>query len=154
VSTLVYGVDPGVTTGVANVLLYRGRVLFSSVYQAAGENLDIGEFLFQDYDRLPRDCTALVSMERFVDGKGAGPDADVTRRVIEDVTRWSKDRDVELVDRPAHAIKRWAGADERIEKIGATRYIKGMPHARDALKHALFLGVQRGLLIDPLSKEY
>jgi hypothetical protein len=48
-------------------------------------------------------------------------------------------------------VKPWA-TDERLEAAGLLDLTKGMRHARDAARHALFTAVKDGGVPDPLSK--
>jgi hypothetical protein len=53
--------------------------------------------------------------------------------------------------RPAAHVKPWA-TDERLEAAGLLEATKGMRHARDAARHALFAACKDGGIPDPLSK--
>lgn len=55
--------------------------------------------------------------------------------------------------RPAAAVKPWA-SDQRLDVAGLSAETKGMRHARDAARHALYVAVHEGGLPDPLSKEW
>jgi hypothetical protein len=53
----------------------------------------------------------------------------------------------------AAAVKPW-GFDERLERAGLLVVVKGMPHARDAAKQALYCASHDAGVPDPLSKKH
>lgn len=58
-----------------------------------------------------------------------------------------------FVQRSAGAVKPWAST-ERLAKARLLEPTKGMAHARDAARHALFAAVHDGGLVDPLSSRW
>lgn len=58
-----------------------------------------------------------------------------------------------FVQRSAGQVKPWAST-ERLAKARLLEPTKGMAHARDAGRHALFAAVHDGNLPDPLSKHF
>ena len=58
-----------------------------------------------------------------------------------------------FVQRAAGQVKPWA-TDIRLAKAGLLEPTKGMRHARDAARHALYAAVHDGNLPDPLSKHF
>lgn len=58
-----------------------------------------------------------------------------------------------FVQRAAGEVKPWA-TDDRLARAGLLEPTKGMRHARDAARHALFAAVRDGGLPDPLSKRW
>lgn len=57
---------------------------------------------------------------------------------------------VRFVERPAAAVKPWA-TDERLARAGLLDACRGMRHARDAARHALFAAVRDLGASDPFS---
>lgn len=149
-SWLVVGIDPGPTPGI--VALYdNGK---SSVIQCDRHSTRsiVGMLLMLKYERRT------LAVERFVLGPRAArsrtPQAGAdTRSLIESLREcalmvW----DTEFVERSASAVKPWA-TDARLTATGLLDLTKGMTHARDAARHALFAAVHAGLMPDPLSKK-
>ena len=64
----------------------------------------------------------------------------------------SEGRGVRQIQRSAAEVKPW-GTDLRLTKSGLLAITKGMPHARDACRHALFAAVSAGMP-DPLSAKF
>lgn len=58
-----------------------------------------------------------------------------------------------FIQRPAGQVKPWA-TDERLARARLLEPTKGMRHARDAARHALFAAVHDARLPDPLSKTF
>jgi hypothetical protein len=52
----------------------------------------------------------------------------------------------------AKRAKEWA-TDARLEAVFLAEDLKGMRHARDAARHALFLAASSGAIHDPLSRK-
>lgn len=163
----VLGIDPGPTPGLVLLDLNdratgEGRWLdgFEVLQCSAGLLLDVLEGL------LSRDFTpALVQVERFVTGRRSGrsahASAGTTTRdlvgAIEGVVRTyslsARGETSHSVQRSAAAVKPW-GTDERLDAADLLTATKGMTHARDAARHALFAACHDGGLPDPLSKEF
>lgn len=140
---IVLGIDPGVTTGVA--LWWDGE-------WEAGQ---LSDGLVEDF--VSRWCAegATFSYEKFVVRRRAGITAtskanDTTQAVIGQVTSLAHRYNLPVYARSASEVKPWA-TDERLKAAGALEVCKGMGHARDAARHALFTAVKLGMTKDPLS---
>ncbi|MCL2781625.1 MAG: hypothetical protein FWD74_09115, partial [Actinomycetia bacterium] len=101
----------------------------------------------------------LIAVERFVVGSraarsrapGGGAAAQaVIAELVALVRELARERDAALAARSAATVKLWA-ADKRLAAAGWLRATEGMPHARDAARHALFAAVAAGVVPDPLS---
>lgn len=51
------------------------------------------------------------------------------------------------------SVKAWA-SDKRLAAAGILARLRGMPHAQDAARHALYHAFHRGLLPDPLTSKW
>lgn len=154
--TLVIGVDPGPTTGIAAFTLgiavreIAGQMLMQC--DAASAWYFVCTMITQ---RSAPNC--LIAIERYVVStrSARSTDADaarVTREVIAEITRNAFAMKLRhVVERPAVDVKRW-GTDQRLRRIGLLEPTKGMPHARDAARHALYAAVHDLDFPDPLSK--
>ena len=79
-------------------------------------------------------------------GKSATTEAGrITRELIAELTRHAP-----MHVRPAVTVKRWA-TDKRLEAAGLIGPTRGLPHARDAARHALYTAVKAGVTRDLLS---
>lgn len=151
----VIGVDPGQTTGVA--LLVPGRA--PEVLQCSpGLVLPVVRALTYTHGPL------VLAVERFVVGarsaRSSTPKAgQVTRDLIgaltdlDSVEVGGAQVTVRVVLRSAAEVKPWA-TDRRLDAAGLLTATKGMRHAADACRHALFAQVHDAGLPDPLSKHY
>lgn len=159
----VIGVDPGPTPGFVRLDMDAyGRFIGIDVVQCSAKVAPevIGLLL----GNHPGPTSAQI--EKFVPGRksrAGGRASSVTRDMvgllegayagylgrIADVTGQCPAGKV--VQRSASEVKPWA-TDERLDTVGLLDATKGMRHARDAARHALFLAVKSGHLPDPLSK--
>lgn len=169
---LVIGVDPGPTPGIVALrwsvsdsgaaLLLRAEV----VQCTHGIAPSIVTWLLAE-DGHP-DLRAVVQVERFVVRRGSGKTGRagaVTRDLVGAVERevGFHSRSVSgctaaVVQENASRVKAWA-TDERLATVRAVdssddllALTKGMVHARDGARHALFASVLTGQAPDPLSK--
>lgn len=142
----VIGVDPGLTTGVARLDLDAWRV--PSLAQVTPELvLDVVEMLLGAQD--PADV--LLAVEAFVVGpRAARSSTPAGGRTARELIAALHALPVRAIGRTAAAVKPWA-TDRRLEKAGLL--VKGMPHAADAGRHALYAAVNDGGLPDPLSRK-
>jgi hypothetical protein len=92
-------------------------------------------------------------IEAFIPSRGAGARRDgaaVTRRLVTELTgsalkiRWH--------ERAAGLVKPWA-TDKRLLAAGLYQLCQGMPHARDAARHAIYCAAQDCGMPDPLSRD-
>lgn len=149
----IIGIDPGPVPG---IVVLGGRV--PHVVQCSHE---IAPVLFGALLAWPG--PALVQVERFVVGRAsmrAGRHGAITRDLVETLRLVWEDHDStpsgrlggRFLQRSAANVKPWA-TDARLEAAGLLEACKGMRHARDAARHALFAAVHDGGIPDPLSKE-
>lgn len=142
----VVGVDPGGITGIA-VRSPFGHWALAQVTADLVIPTLVG--ILDGYG--PPD---LVAVEAFVVGPRAArsstPAGGATARaLIERVQVWCEGFDVRVALRPAAAVKPWA-TDKRL-LAAAVPAARGMPHAHDGARHALFAAVRDAGLPDPLS---
>lgn len=98
-----------------------------------------------------------VAYERFVVGRRSAqsstPAAGArTRNMIGELEAWAGPRWRSVFARSASEVKPWA-TDARLDAAGLLDLTKGMRHARDAGRHALFCAVRDFGLADPLSRK-
>jgi hypothetical protein len=153
VSALVMGVDPGLTTGVF-------AVEFDEDGRQAGPHRHADPRLRGRACRPSRRCWPasrthehLLAVEQFVVGNRAAKSSSahagrVTRALIAEL----HDLGVPAFLRNASLVKTWA-TDRRLEAGGLLASTKGMGHARDASRHALYAAVHCGYTTDPLSRQ-
>jgi hypothetical protein len=133
--------------------------------------------LFAAHQRTPS-RQLLFAVEKFVVGPRAGRSAtpqasEVARKVIGQLWTLAHDVNAGIVERTASQVKLWA-TDARLRRAaGAVASVgpddsgqgtrpwgsvfdatKGLPHARDAARHALFAGRHDARWPDPLSRAY
>lgn len=157
--TAIIGVDPGGTTGIALLAFHRWTetnegawdhpVLVQSTQDGV---LTVVEALFRR--TVDQGEGVALAVERFVSGPRSGrlatpKGAETAKQLIGELTGWAKATDVQLYLRSAGEVKPWA-TDARLKKLDAAA--RGMPHAHDALRHALFTGVRAYGWPDPLSR--
>lgn len=141
----VIGVDPGLTTGIC--VLDLGDMSAELVQCTPTAVLPILRGITEG------DVVAVLAVERFVVGPRAARSStpragQITRELIEELRAWGHpDR---CVLRSASQVKPWA-TDERLAAAGLLAPGKGMPHARDGARHALFSAVADCGAPDPLS---
>lgn len=152
--TLVVGIDPGVTTGIFSVPYLDGIAGIEPIaVQVHGPEgvLPVVHALIQRSLFPP-----LLAVEAFVIGprsaRSGTPEAGrVTRKLIGALTAVGADYDVAVISKPAGLVKPWA-TDHRLDAAGFLDPTKGMQHARDAARHALYVAVHQGVTRDPLSR--
>jgi hypothetical protein len=148
-AVLVVGVDPGPTTGIAGLLVRPEAVVHFDLLQctagAAGWALE-ALLAYMDPGRHAR--MPVVAIERFVArGRLSGPQEETTRlaKQLMAVAHGY----ASVVHRSAGQVKPWA-TDARLTEAGLMEAARGMRHARDAARHALYEAVHSGHLRDPL----
>lgn len=148
VGPTVIGVDPGPTPGIV-VLGPDSRP--EVVQCSAGVAVALVDALV---DQAPG--TVLLAVEEFVVGpraarsSSAGAGA-VTRDLIGALAQLARDNEVVLVRYRAADVKPWA-TDRRLAAAGLVEPTKGMRHARDAARMALYASVRDAGFADPLSR--
>jgi hypothetical protein len=144
--TYVIGIDPGLTTGIA--LLDLQTLACELVQCSPGVVLPIVTEL------ATSGVIAVLAVERFVVGPRAARSSTpragaITRELIVELTAAGEHFADKVVLRSAAEVKPWA-TDQRLERAGLK--VRGMPHAVDGARHALFSAVKDCGLPDPLSK--
>lgn len=157
----VIGVDAGPVPGVM-VLDYSYRIPAVAVLEraealqcTAGLLAELLTGLLRAEDPFRH---TLVQVEAFVVGNrthrsstpGAGK---ATREVVEEVKALCATWETRCYERTASQVKAWA-TDNRLAGARLLEPTKGLRHARDAARHALFCAVRDGGAPDPLSKRH
>lgn len=148
---VVIGVDPGLTTGIA--ALATEDLAVSLVQATPGAVLVIVQALI---DRARNQGAGVaLAVERFVSGPRSAKlatafGAATAKTVIGELQMMSAQQGVPIYMRSAGEVKPWA-TDLRMAKLIKHR---GMPHAHDALRHALYCAVRDYGLTDPLSRGF
>lgn len=143
------GVDPGGVTGVALVAFEDGRYRL----EAHGGLTGSAEETVRDL-RAFEATSAPLAVERFVVGRRSARSAssgasDKARNVIGGLVSAFAGR-VRL--HTASEVKAWA-TNKRLEAAGL-RPSQGLPHSRDAARHALYTLVKHYRCPDPLGSAY
>jgi hypothetical protein len=150
----VIGVDPGPVPGFVMLDYTDGLLTSSDVVQCSAS---VAPLIFGEIVRDLDGEFPIVGLERFVvrgrSGRSATSKAgeqtrDLIGRLVQAAGAYIDPGDWHA--RTAGEVKPWA-TDERLEAAGLLDLTKGMRHARDAARHALFTAVKSGVP-DPLSK--
>lgn len=154
-STRVFGVDPGPAPGIVMLHIDGRRIQWAHAIQCtAGVSIEIiGSLLTNGRAAWP---LTIIATERFVVGRGSqrsGKAGRVTRDLVGQLQLLASEHEDGYVERSASEVKPWA-TDVRLGHAGLLEPTKGMTHARDGGRHALFAAVKHGCLPDPLSKEF
>jgi hypothetical protein len=152
----IYGIDPGPVTGIVLLRLSRNG-LPRQLVTAEAMQVTYG-LVNRVLDTLYRDCPEdpAIAIERYVVGRRAAqsmaaPDGEITRGLIGVITHRAAAQSLSCHVRSASEVKPWA-TDTRLAAAGLLALTKGMGHARDAARHALFCAVRCYGLPDPLSR--
>lgn len=163
-STFVIGVDPGPTPGICALLWVDGvltdyRILQINAKGGVRGAVETVVWLLANFP--PRGVMAdRIAVERFVVGRksvvtGSQDAGQITRDMVGAVQTLGGGLVGDggrVVMRSAAEVKPWA-TDERLKKAGLLGAVLGMPHARDAVRHALFCAVSDLGVADPLSRK-
>lgn len=162
-AAIVVGVNPGPTPGIVGLLIEEGRITDVQLAQTSAGivGLTVGGIVmrWKGHPEITdaRDASVLIGVERYVVGhrssrsSTAGASA-ITRDMVGVIERCGVELGAVVVQRNASQVKAWA-TDERLERAGI-EIPKGMRHAKDATRHALYAACHAGLLPDPMSKTY
>lgn len=156
----ILGVDPGPMVGIVGLLIdepwpQAPRIIGVDVVQCSDHVvLSVLGALHSTRVAWPPEMRVHLAMEQFVVGPRTGklnaPIASAkTRDALALLKQWASSR-ATVVERRAADVKPWA-TDARLDAAGLSLPTKGMRHARDAARHALFTAVRSGLMPDPLS---
>ncbi len=150
-STRVIGVDPGPTPGIVRLHIEDGRLVprWTHVVQCSANVMPeiVGSFLAPNREW----AVTVLAVERFVSRGRANAAQSLTRDQVGFLT--ATFTHAVIAQNNASRVKAWA-TDKRLDAAGLLEACKGMRHARDACRHALFAVVDLGHLPDPLSKEW
>jgi hypothetical protein len=155
----VLGVDPGPTPGIVRLTISSSRansvpvIEHEDVVQCSSDVLVPVLNALIDFQQ----DTAFLAYETFVTGPRAARSSTpaagkATREMVGDLAYWATHHGIKSHARSASEVKPWA-TDERLDAAGLLELTKGMRHARDAARHALFAAVKEFGLPDPLSSK-
>lgn len=154
---IVVGVDPGPTPGICGLLYQDGKLSAARVLQINAPGC-LGAVSWLLGSCWGNGHSALLAVERFVIGRrsvvsGSRDAGQITRDMIGALGGLvaGEEGRVTFVSRSAAEVKPWA-IDERLKAVGLLSSCLGMPHAKDAVKHALFAAVADLGVADPLSR--
>ena len=145
----VLGIDPGPVPGIVLLSYAEHRLVKAEAVQCSAS---LAPAIIAELLTLNNTDT-LVQTEQFVIGRRAARSSTAsagaeTREVIGEIrARWPF-----TVLRTAGQVKPWA-TDLRLEAAGLLEATKGMRHAKDAARHALFCAVHDAGVPDPLSRK-
>lgn len=147
--TVILGVDPGGTTGVALVVFEHGRYRLWHHAGVAGPATEVAA----EIRALYVDDADSIAAERFVVSRRAGRSrtagaGEKARNILGALLTSGATVHLET----AAAAKRWA-TDRRLAAAGLAP-TAGLPHSRDACRHALYALVKHYGCPDPLSATY
>jgi hypothetical protein len=150
----ILGIDPGGTTGFADLIGWPGYYHVEPT-QLRGRDTGDMDPVGAVKAMLGIRTYTVVAMERFVVSRRAGRSktsgaGEQARNIIGAVTSLCQEAGVPVVLRSASQVKAWA-TDNRLEAAGLLAPTRGLPHARDATRHALYAAVWDCGLPDPLS---
>ena len=150
------GMDPGPTPGLVRLVYAEQRLISVEVVQCtanAWKGILISWLPISPLTPYFRDETYFQG-EKFVIGRASarsGSPGAVTRDMVGESVQVCAGLAIVTL-RSASEAKNWA-TDKRLDAAGITRHVKGMVHARDAARHALFTAVAEGNIPDPLSRK-
>lgn len=153
-TVLVVGVDPGQTSGIVAVDYDAGVAVRVTAVQAYGPGSV--PTLVRALLRRADSSRVLVATEGFVVSGRAARSATAaagaaTRELIGQLRAVAGDTAAAtFVSWPAGIVKTWA-TDRRLDAAGLTDPTRGMHHARDAARHAIYAAVHEHVTPDPLS---
>jgi hypothetical protein len=150
----VLGIDPGGTTGLADITYWP---ISQELRDISPSEITGGNVLAVIGSLLSLQRPDLVAVEKFVVSRRSGRSStaqagEQARLIIGGVARLCQEHGVRFVQRPAGIVKPWA-TDRRLDAAGLLAPTKGMGHARDAARHALYAAVRDLGLPDPLSRK-
>jgi hypothetical protein len=151
--TYVIGIDPGPMVGIVGINADWVRLFDHEplVIQCSAHVFD---------DVLSAIATGhgdtVLAVERFVTASisarvNAPAASRVARAAVQRCEDYAAEHQLQCFVRSAAEVKPWA-TNERLTRAGLIAATKGMHHARDAARHALFTAVHDCGLRDPLSK--
>jgi len=148
---LVVGVDPGQVTGIVALPYLDGRLLTPMVLQCDHYSAVL---LVKGILDVYADHNPVVAVEQFVVSTRAAKSGTalagrITRAMIAELGKLPAH--VTVLEQTAGQVKPWA-TDRRLAAAGLLAPTSKLPHARDAARHALYAGVVKRLVRDPMSQ--
>lgn len=152
------GMDPGPTPGLVKLTYVVDRLMEVHVIQCSANcMLDVLDAWFRG---VPTKAELYFQAEKFVVGTKsmrAGSPGARTRDMVGSTTTLAQTHlsgsgapKGSVVIRTASETKAWA-SNGRLEAAGIFGDLKGMTHAKDAGRHALYTACKDGLIPDPFS---
>ncbi|HEX7038704.1 MAG TPA: hypothetical protein VF202_01165 [Trueperaceae bacterium] len=161
--TYVLGVDPGPVVGLVGLHITPDLDISPrpDIIQCSADTLNavLGGLILDVGVRGLNSPELLVAVERFVIGPRTGRlNAGGASRTAVHIVGMLADRSragraYRYVARSAAEVKPWA-TDARLGAVGLLEPTKGMRHARDAARHALFAAVRDCGVPDPLARTH
>lgn len=147
------GIDVGPTPGLVGLLYRDNQLTKVDVIQCSAGMLEYawGALVFPWIGV----AEVYVQAERFVIGTKSyrtGSPGARTRDMVGEVAQLASAAGVHLTLRSAVETKAWA-TDRMLEAAGLLTATKGMTHARDGARHALYTAVTEGKIPNPLSRK-
>lgn len=144
------GVDPGPTPGIVRIVTggYEDASWVDSVQIVQCS----ANALHHVLSGLDPNRVAQVQVERFVARGRATKEQSQTRDQVAQLVQLYASTDHPVAVRNASEVKQWA-TDFRLDRVGLIAATKGMRHARDAARHAMFAAVRARAIPDPLSRK-
>jgi hypothetical protein len=121
----IVAIDPGKTTGMTLVTFRSGETIFESSCQVKQDKVWIS------LDNYKAD---VIVLEKFIGYPKVKMDFTPVE-VMGIVREWCRQHDIDLVEQTPSQAKHYY-TDVRLKE--RELYIKGMPHANDAMRHALY----------------
>ena len=140
----VIGIDPGPVPGIVALDIEAGRLRQHHVVQCTAQTLEL--VVDALHETAPGSFVVEVAIERFVARGRASTEQRLTAEQVTTVAQ----RYACVIARSASQVKPWA-TDTRLAAAGLLEAARGMRHARDAARQALFQAVTARHLTDPLS---
>lgn len=153
----VIGIDPGPVPGLVELVYLNHKLSDVHVVQCTA-NIAVPVFLTLLAERSATAWDTTVQIERFVIGRRSSRSStasagEATRALIGALQHEAEGLGATCVLQNAGLVKPWA-TDERLDAAGVLAATKGMTHARDAGRHALYAACRVANHPDPLSKEF
>lgn len=149
---VVIGMDPGPIPGLVR-LYYSERTLIDVHVVQCSANMAL-DVLAGWLSNAVKGAQVFLGVEQYVDrlhGR-SGPAGKRTRDMVGSALTMGLAHGACGHQRPAVKVKEWA-TDARLEACGLVSATKGMTHARDAARHALYTACKDALIPDPLSRK-
>jgi hypothetical protein len=152
---IAVGIDPGPLPGIVSLKFVDRELVHVDVVQCSHE---LAPGVLQVVLPKTAEWRPFVQIEKFVvsrrSSRSSTPKAgEQTRLLVGSLQQSCQAVGVFPTLQPAVHVKAWA-TDARLEKAGLLEATKGMRHAKDAARHALYTAVKDGGQPDPLSKEW